>query len=252
MKLPDLIDLSFILILASKSNGQDWKINVPEKIDARLDGNVTISCNFTYPDQYGTDVKVFWKKRVLSSFDTNDKDKNAFIYHPNNSFVLENYRGKTELVGDASGKDCSLMIKGIMNSDRDIYVRIMVKDENYSFINDLVLIDVSGVTPVKINKSGIANQTETPSTFEATTIDPTQKLSTSKYMTIVVPVAALLITVFVAGIVFYVKRKRSQSFTREESGYYANFSRASSNPAKRSLLSFQTSILPKTRKQKTS
>ncbi|KAM7420543.1 hypothetical protein PAMA_014993 [Pampus argenteus] len=56
----------------------------------------------------------------------------------------------------------------------------------------------------------------------------------SKYAAIILPVSAVLIMIitFVIGFVIF-RRRRAHSFTREESGYYANFSRASSNQTKR-------------------
>ncbi|KAI3360924.1 hypothetical protein L3Q82_013129 [Scortum barcoo] len=71
-------------------------------------------------------------------------------------------------------------------------------------------------------------------TFETTTVTA---LKTSKhiYIAIFVPIIALLIIILVIGIVCFMKHKRSKTFTREESGYYANFSRAFSSEAKREI-----------------
>lgn len=125
--------------------GQPWNVSVPESISTTVGSDVTIPCTFTYPKMYHTDnVQVYWKKKVRSSFNTYDKDRNAFIYHPNSTFVLENYKTKTEITGDKAKGNCSMMIFNISDSDKDIYVRIIAKGDNYSFLKNPVSIFVKG------------------------------------------------------------------------------------------------------------
>lgn len=127
------------------NTGQEWNINVPRSINATLDSNVTIPCNFTYPEEFHTDnVKVYWKKiNVKSIFNTHDNDQNAFVTHTNTTFVLEKYRNKTRLIGNETPKNCSLMILDIKENEQGIYVRIIAKD-NYSFNKNIVSIFVNG------------------------------------------------------------------------------------------------------------
>lgn len=233
MKLPGLIGLTLILILASNSKGQNWDINVNTHIKATLGSDVTIPCSFTYPSEHYTkNIQVYWKKPQRSTFDTKDNDKNAFVFHTNDSFVLNKYRGKTQLIGDKANGNCSLKIRNIQDNEPNIYVRIIAQGDQYSFKKKFVSISVPGVQKVSVTPD-IAN-TELP-TFATTTtilftVGMTEKTSVP-YMAIFVPLAALLIIVFVAGIVFCIKHRRSKSFTREESGYYANFRKASSDQA---------------------
>ncbi|XP_032374268.1 uncharacterized protein LOC116691056 isoform X2 [Etheostoma spectabile] len=234
MKLPDLIDLSFILILVSNSKGKNWTVTVDRRIDATPGSNVTIPCYFTYPVKYHTeDVQVHWKvKNNLTGF--NEK-LNAFVFHPNDTYVLEKYRGKTKLTGDKAKGDCTLKIFKILEYEKNIYVRVLAKD-NYSFKKDLVTIGVSGNKSVSLKPDFIPIPSPTFETTESdmavfSTVGTPREASL--YMAIFVPVAALLIIIFVIAIVLCLKKRRSQSFTREESGYYENVSRASSNQAKR-------------------
>ncbi|XP_044065397.1 sialic acid-binding Ig-like lectin 10 isoform X2 [Siniperca chuatsi] len=230
MKLPGLIDLSLLLILTSTTKGQTWNVSVTRHINALLGSDVDIPCTFTYPPEHHTkDVQVYWKKPERSTFNINDNDKNAFVFHTNETFVVEKYKGKTKLTGDKVKGNCSLKIQNIMENEPNIYVRVIAKGDNYSFKTDFVSISVSGVTPVSLDQDIIVSSTSTP----LTTAGTTKMGMTSIYTATFVPVALLLIIIFVAGIVFYIKHKRSQAFTREESGYYANFSTASSNQAKR-------------------
>ncbi|XP_070768528.1 uncharacterized protein [Enoplosus armatus] len=186
---------------------------------------------FNYTSKYPTeDVEVYWKKPVRSKFKITDNDKNAFVFHTNESFVLEKYKGKTKLTGNAAEGNCSLMILNIMENEPNIYVRVIAKSDNYSFIKNPVSISVSGAMPV--TPEDITNLTITSTPLS--TVGPTNVgMPWEIYVAIFLPVAALLIIIFVAGILFYIKRKRSQSLTREDSGYYANFSTASSNQARR-------------------
>ncbi|XP_034731331.1 uncharacterized protein LOC117946927 [Etheostoma cragini] len=237
MTLPGLIDLSFILILVSNSKGHTWNVNVASSIDAILGSNVTIKCFFTYPPKHYTeDVQVYWKKLAVSNSRFDEKES-PFVFHPNDTFVLEKYRGKTKLTGDKAQGDCTLKIFNISEYEENIYVRVEAKD-NYSFREHMVTIGVSGHKSVSLKPDQIPIPS---STFETTTslftTDMEVSLGTpreaSLYTAICVPVAALLIIIFVIAIVLCLKKRRSQSFTREESRYYENVSRASSNQAKR-------------------
>ncbi|XP_068592648.1 sialic acid-binding Ig-like lectin 10 [Cebidichthys violaceus] len=228
MKLMGLIDLTLILILASNSKGQSWHVNVSRRINATLGSNVTIPCTFTIPPEYNTQsVEVYWKKREGSDLDSSKNNRNAFVFHPNNTLVLEKYRGKTKLIGNESKGNCSLKIFDIMNNEQNIYVRVIAKGESYSFYTDSVSISVSGLGVLLVLEPDIKQPIPT---FQTTTIfstvGMTQEPPPQWHVVISVSVVAILIVIFVVGIVFGIKYKRSKSFTRKDSGYYANFSRA--------------------------
>ncbi|XP_041649544.1 uncharacterized protein LOC121513691 isoform X2 [Cheilinus undulatus] len=217
MKLNGLIQLTLILILAYCAEAKkNWTISVNESITAVRGSSVTINCTFRCPsDQCNDKVSVYWKKRQRSSITISDNDKNVFILHENNSYVLEKYRGKTELVQHNSNKDCSLKINNVTEADQGLYVRLITKTEKFSFYGNAVSVFV-------IDR----NDTLVVPT------DDTLKTSSSMYIAIFVPIALIVIIAVIAGIFFYIKHRRTQPFTREESGYYANFSRASSNDPK--------------------
>lgn len=123
-----------------------WKINVERKITAQPGSTVTIQCNFSYPKEISTNnVTVFWKTVTSdqSNCSNGDKDRNAFVFNPNNHCVLEKYRGKTKLIGDPNKGNCSLQITDITDIEQAIYVRIDVQKDKYSFIKDLVRVSFS-------------------------------------------------------------------------------------------------------------
>ncbi|XP_056300836.1 uncharacterized protein LOC130213334 [Pseudoliparis swirei] len=225
MKLMGLIDLTLILILASNSKGQSWNISVTKSITATLGSNVTIECSFTVPSKQRTEsVQVYWKKPERSNFNTFDNDPNAFVFHPNDTLVLEKYRGKTKLIGNKSKGDCSLKICDITDNVPNIYVRVIAKGDNYSFKANSVSISVSGVPPVKLSDIHQITPTLQTSTIFAT-VGTNQETKPQRHLAIYGPVVAILIIIVVVGVVVGIKHKRSKSVTREDSGYYANFSR---------------------------
>lgn len=137
-----LINIKSAFILNA---GEKWGINVTRHINATLGSDVTVSCTFTFPGKQTTkDVQVYWKLPVRSSFDIKELDKNAFIFHPNNTFVLEKYRGKTKLTGDKDEGSCSLMIQDINENEPNIYVRVIANDQKYSFKKEFVSIALHG------------------------------------------------------------------------------------------------------------
>ncbi|KAL3060442.1 hypothetical protein OYC64_014903 [Pagothenia borchgrevinki] len=228
MKLPSLIHLSLILMLTSEGHtDQDWNVNVTRNIQAALGSNVSIDCSFTYPPNKSSEnVKVYWKTFERSNF-TLDRDPDAFVFHPTETLVNEKYRGKTKLLGSVTQKSCSLFIFNFTDEQLQIYMRATGEGWMYSYRKDYVSISVSGVVIPAIHAS------DTTNIAVSSTMATIQESSSLMYTAICVPVAALLIIICVAGIFFFLKNKRSQPLTREESGYYANFSRVSSNQAKR-------------------
>ena len=129
------------------NTGDTWTINIPNRTIVATSGkDVTIQCNFSYPlEQHTENVQVYWKTSDLkSSFDTHDNDKQAFIFHPNDTFVLEKYRKRTTLIGNKNEQNCSLRITNVTENVQNIYVRVIGKNDNYSFVKVQVSISLSG------------------------------------------------------------------------------------------------------------
>lgn len=213
-----LIELSLILFLTFISKGHTWNITVDRHYNVTSGSDVNIKCTFSYPQQKpGENVQVFWKKSSIKKIVTMDKDKNPFIFHPNDAYIIDKYRGRTELIGKANEGDCTLKIRNITENEPEIYLRIRTVKDNFSFVNDFVSISVSGVAPVSIDPEFVPNQNE----------QLTNK--TAMYIAIFVSLAAVLIIIVATGAVCCIKRR---SLTRRESSYYVNF-KVSSSPAKR-------------------
>ncbi|XP_019741954.1 uncharacterized protein LOC109525670 isoform X2 [Hippocampus comes] len=211
-----LIELAIIiLILAAHSKGETWGLKVNRSINAVKGQSVTVPCTFSYPPKYHTEKPgLFWKLFQRSTFKTYDRDANAFIYHPNSTFVVKEYQGKTSIVPKRNDRSCTLKIKNLMDSRLVIYFRIVAK-ESFSFYNQSVTINATDATSGTFNPAPI-----------------NRNMLQTICIAVFVPLAAVVI-LLAAGFLLWKRHARSQSFGREGSGYYANFSRKSPNQATR-------------------
>lgn len=124
------------------NTGEKWDINVTRYIRAKPGSDVIIPCSFT-PNNT-KDAKVYWKKNQLSEVKTDDNEKNAFVFHTNDNFVLEKYRGKTKLIGNKDKGNCTLVIQDIREDEPFIYVRVIAGGDKNSFLRNSVRITLSG------------------------------------------------------------------------------------------------------------
>ncbi|XP_061675869.1 uncharacterized protein LOC133500771 isoform X3 [Syngnathoides biaculeatus] len=202
-RLRPLTELALILILASHSKGETWGLKVDRRITAEKGKSVIVPCTFSYPpEHHADDLQLFWKLPKRSAFNTYDNDQNAFFYHPNHTFVVKKYQGKTTMSGNGNDRNCTLGISSLLDDQLVIYFRIVGK-EKYSFWDQRVTISARGqdAATVLVHPDAILPTTPTP-------VDP---------QTVVILLAA--------GLLVWKKHARSQSLMREGSGYYANFSR---------------------------
>ncbi|KAM9310028.1 uncharacterized protein KZ484_025977 [Pholidichthys leucotaenia] len=237
MQLPGLTYFTLILIPTCYSKGQDWTISINvinRTIYARKGSTVIIPCNFSYPEEHSTPaVKVAWKTRSEEiSWKIQEPDKFAFIFHPNDTYVIPRYRDKANLIGDPAKGNCTLKIIDIQENLPDVYMRLYANDQ-YSFKKDLVHINVAGAKPVTTSPD-VGHINPTSEVTKSTVFGETSETSRAMIPAVCVSGAVLLALVVIGGIL-YLKRRRSQFFAREDSGYYANFNRASSNPTEREM-----------------
>ncbi|KAM9405401.1 uncharacterized protein ACWYII_028732 isoform 3-T3 [Salvelinus alpinus] len=222
------IEMMLILSQACGTSGVDWKADYPKVVFTKMGEDVTIPCNVTYPPSPSKEpVQAYWKRLGNTKLNINDNDKNEFLYHPNNTFVIKSFQTRTNLTGNVTKRNCSLKINIIQHGDigRFYYLRIATGADNFSFNKELVSIQISGtsgtISIIPMDKSNTVDSTTTVPL--ATTELFEDALSTTTYIATTVPVVAVLL-VAVLGIVWFFKyRKRSRGVTKQESGYYANF-----------------------------
>ncbi|XP_077383565.1 uncharacterized protein LOC144022549 [Festucalex cinctus] len=224
-----LFKLAVILILPVHSKGETWGLKVKRNITAVRGESLTIQCTFSYPPEHHTEnPELYWKLPQKSKFNTYDRDGNAFIFHPNDSFVVKRYQGKTSMMRGSNNRSCTLKIHELMDSQLVIYFRIIGKNNNFSFFQQNVTISQPGlnVAPATFNPEMVFPTPSIP--IQPQHIMNRNSLQTI-YIAIFVPLAAVVI--LAAGFVMWKKHAKKQSFLREGSGYYANFSRASPHQA---------------------
>uniref|UniRef100_A0A3Q3M999 Si:dkey-238d18.5 n=1 Tax=Mastacembelus armatus TaxID=205130 RepID=A0A3Q3M999_9TELE len=91
---------------------------VPQSVRGVLGSCVVISCKYDFPHTTNkiTGYTGIWYK-----------DTDQVIYHPQTSNIIENYRSRTELLGNLEQKNCSLKINSLQQSDQgSFYFRIEI------------------------------------------------------------------------------------------------------------------------------
>ncbi|XP_041726793.2 uncharacterized protein LOC121556973 [Coregonus clupeaformis] len=221
------IEMMLILSQASGASGVDWKANYPKVVFTNMEDDVTIPCNVTYPTSPSKKpIQAYWKRLGPTELNITDNDKNEFLYHPNNTFVIKSFQTRTMLIGNVSKGNCSLEIKRIQNGDMGpFYFRIATGANNFSFIKELVYINISGtsgtIPTIPKDKSNTGDST---TTVPLTTELREEGLSMTISIAIAVPVVAVLLVSVLGSVWFFKYRKRSRCvITKQESGYYANF-----------------------------
>lgn len=104
-----------------------------------LRGSCVVPCSYDYPAGEHQKVNIFtgiWK--------TTERDQ--VIYHATESKILEQYRRRTNLVGNIREKNCSLMIQNLQEPDGgSFYFRIELEGyAKFSYLTKKVVISVTG------------------------------------------------------------------------------------------------------------
>ncbi|XP_076832861.1 uncharacterized protein LOC143477888 [Brachyhypopomus gauderio] len=189
--------------------------------------NITINCTMKYPEKCReTHGQIFWKEFGEQSMKIENKDRRRFIQHPNASFVIEHFRGRTKLLGDFTKNNCSLLISNIQQKDSgQYYLRVEAGCNNYSFVNNRVSINVQGHTPpVIVQKSPDFETTMAPSS--PWTSAPSPMVTT--YVLIAIPVSLILIVAGIVAVLVLLRQKRrgGKTFKHHQgqtSNYYENY-----------------------------
>uniref|UniRef100_A0A3Q1JHP0 Ig-like domain-containing protein n=1 Tax=Anabas testudineus TaxID=64144 RepID=A0A3Q1JHP0_ANATE len=120
-----------------------------------FDGScVVIPCSYNYPEP---------GKQITGRTGIWHTKTNDVIYHKDNNQIKQEFKGRTELVGDITQKNCSLKINPLRQSDRGpFYFRIELGGYNqYSYRNNEVSITfISAPQPtVSVKEEVVEGQT---------------------------------------------------------------------------------------------
>ncbi|XP_076594057.1 B-cell receptor CD22 [Chaetodon auriga] len=129
----------------SQTESSSWTITVPSSVKGLPGSCVVIPCSFNYPDEgkKGTGFTGMWTDET-----------NQLIYHPVESKMMQQYRNRTQLLGDVRQKGCSLKIDPLQQSDRGPFCfRIEIEGyEKFSYKQNTVSISmISQLSPISLS-----------------------------------------------------------------------------------------------------
>ncbi|XP_035862214.1 uncharacterized protein LOC116049324 isoform X2 [Sander lucioperca] len=89
---------------------EEWRADVVKKLDALVTSCVVVPCSFTHPKENlpTSRLRGIWHRST---------DRDQRIYYEDRTQVLENFRGRTKLLGQLGQDNCSLEITNIKDHD---------------------------------------------------------------------------------------------------------------------------------------
>ncbi|KAK7156772.1 hypothetical protein R3I94_006728 [Phoxinus phoxinus] len=131
--------LCWLQVLCAVVFGDVWKVEVEPEMDALVSSCVVLPCSFKYPphQQPSSRIKGMWHM----------KDKwEDYIYHNDPTRIIDNFKGRTKLIGSLGELNCSLEIDYVRNHDNGPYCfRVELetsKIDKFSFVKNCVTINM--------------------------------------------------------------------------------------------------------------
>nr|XP_020475734.1 myelin-associated glycoprotein-like [Monopterus albus] len=132
--------LLFLPAICSPVFTEDWKAKVVPELDALVTSCVAIPCSFTYPKDNlpSSKLRGIWH---LSDPPT------SLVYHEDQTRVLDNFKGRTRLLGTLGQNNCTLEMTEVKDHDSGPFCfRIELAKTNeptrdkFSFVEDCVTL----------------------------------------------------------------------------------------------------------------
>ncbi|XP_068425235.1 myelin-associated glycoprotein [Clinocottus analis] len=103
----------FCLLLAAISSPVftgEWKAKVVSELDALVGSCVVVPCSFTHPEEKlpSSRLRGIWHR---------SNDKNQRIYYEDATQIMENFRGRTRMLGHLGQDNCTLEVMDIKDHD---------------------------------------------------------------------------------------------------------------------------------------
>lgn len=131
--------LALALFLKVKQiSASSWTAEVPSSVPGLLGSCVVVPCSFNYPEP---------KKKLSDLTGIWAIEFSKMIYHPDESVVIQDYKGRAQLVGNLVDNNCSLKIDPLHESDAGpFHFRIEIKDvDKYSYVKKPVSIEIKNL-----------------------------------------------------------------------------------------------------------
>uniref|UniRef100_A0A4W6CU03 Ig-like domain-containing protein n=1 Tax=Lates calcarifer TaxID=8187 RepID=A0A4W6CU03_LATCA len=137
----------FCLLLAAICSpvlSESWKATIVKNLDALVSSCVVVPCSFSHPKEKlpTSRLRGIWHR-------SNKRDE--IIYYEDKTRVLENFRGRTQMLGDLGQNNCTLEIVEIKNHDNGPFCfRIELArtetdtetKDKFSFVEDCVELNM--------------------------------------------------------------------------------------------------------------
>ncbi|KAM3615108.1 uncharacterized protein V6R79_023303 [Siganus canaliculatus] len=135
----------FLLLIAatvpSSVLTDEWKASVVKSLRAVVTSCVVVPCSFTYPDKLPTArLRAIWHRK---------DNWQQIIYQKEDTGVLDNFKGRTSLLGKLGEGNCTLEIVDIKDHDNgDFCFRIELTpsekgtSERFSFVEDCFSLEM--------------------------------------------------------------------------------------------------------------
>uniref|UniRef100_A0A3Q1JIE5 Ig-like domain-containing protein n=1 Tax=Anabas testudineus TaxID=64144 RepID=A0A3Q1JIE5_ANATE len=131
-----------LAVICSPVFTEEWKAKVVKNLDALVSSCVVMPCSFTYPEKTLPSSKLRGIWHV-------DKKQDDRVYHMDQTRILENFRGRTRLLGNLGQNNCSLEITEIKDHDNGPYCFRIELAENedptinkFSFVEDCTALNM--------------------------------------------------------------------------------------------------------------
>ncbi|XP_028435363.1 sialic acid-binding Ig-like lectin 13 isoform X1 [Perca flavescens] len=100
----------FLAAIISPVFTEEWRASVVKELDALVTSCVVVPCSFSHPKEKlpTSRLRGIWHRST---------DRNQHIYYDDSMQVLENFRGRTKLVGHLGQSNCSLEMTNIRDHD---------------------------------------------------------------------------------------------------------------------------------------
>lgn len=121
LEVTDVIFILFYLVMCSPAFTEEWK-DAANSLEALVTSCVVIPCSFTAPAKqlYSSSLKGIWYR---------SKEAKEIVYDEDETRVVENFRGRTRMLGRLSQRNCTLEILDIKEHDSGAYCFVTVLAE---------------------------------------------------------------------------------------------------------------------------